>query len=255
VSLDAIIVSMDKVNVLFFGEEHNDSIGHYLESELFKRLSIAYPAKVAASMEMFHRDIQTVMNEYLAGIISEKNFLKEARVWNNYKDYKPLVEYAKANKLAVIAANAATRYSNAVTMKGLEILKGLNKESLQFIAPLPVDTATGRYYDKFIETLGGHSMGGMKVYQTQNFWDATMAWSVAEYLKRSPKNKVIHLNGRFHTDEKLGTYAQFTRFAPKATAINISCFSAADFENPNWEKYKALGDFIIVTDPKVKRSY
>ncbi|RZK82184.1 MAG: hypothetical protein EOO92_02730 [Pedobacter sp.] len=77
ISSAELINNMKSVDVLFFGEEHNDSIGHYLESELFKRLSVAYPARVAASMEMFHRDVQTVMNEYLAGIISEKNFVKE----------------------------------------------------------------------------------------------------------------------------------------------------------------------------------
>jgi len=255
VTLDDIVTDLGKANVLFFGEEHNDSTGHYLEATLFKKIADAYPGKATLTMEMFHTDVQPVINEYLKGIISEKNFIKEARAWNNYKDYKPMIELAKLNKLDVIGGNAAARYSNAVTRSGLEILNQLPESSKQFIAPLPIDTATGRYNDKFIETLGGHSMGGMKVYQTQNFWDATMAWSIAKYAKSNTDKKIFQVNGRFHSDEKLGTLAKLKKYAPKLKILNISSFSAEDFAQPDWNKYKDLGDYIIVTDPTLKRTF
>jgi len=254
-TIDAIVKDLTTANVLFFGEEHNDSIGHYLEAELFRKMNIAFPGKTALTMEMFHTDVQSVIDEYLKGIISEKNFIKEARAWNNYKDYKPMIELAKTHQLDVIGGNAAARYSNAVTRGGLGILNQVPANSKAFFAPLPIDTATGRYLDKFTATLGGHNMGGMKVYQTQNFWDATMAWSIAKYAKKNKDTKIFQVNGRFHSDEKLGTLAKLKAYAPKLNIINISCFSAEDFENPDWEKYKALGDYVIVTDPKVKRSF
>ncbi len=254
ISLDDIVTDFGSANVLFFGEEHNDSIGHYLEATLFKKIANSYP-KSALAMEMFHTDVQPVINEYLMGIISEKNFIKEARAWNNYKDYKPMVEIAKSNKLAVIGGNGAARYSNAVTKSGMEILNQLPERSRQFIAPLPIDTATGRYHDKFIETLGGHSMGPMKIYQTQNFWDATMAWSIAKYIKANKDYKIFQVNGRFHSDEKLGTLAKLKKFAPKLKILNISSFAAEDFKNPDWSKYALLGDYVIVTDPTVKKTF
>lgn len=254
-TIDAIISDLNAANVLFFGEEHNDSIGHYLEAEIFKKMASAYPGKTALTMEMFHTDVQPVINEYLKGIISEKNFIKEARAWNNYKDYRPMIELAKAQGLDVIGGNAAGRYSNAVTRSGLDVLKQLPESSKAFFAPLPIDTAIGRYNDKFMETLGGHNMGGMKVYQTQNFWDATMAWSIANYAKKNKDKKIFQVNGRFHSDEKLGTLAKLKGYAPKLKIINISSFSAEDFENPDWSKYKQLGDYVIVTDPKVKKTF
>ena len=58
-------------------------------------------------MEMFDRDVQPVMNEYLKGYIREKNFTKDARTWGNYRDYKPMVEFAKEKKLDVGQANGA----------------------------------------------------------------------------------------------------------------------------------------------------
>jgi uncharacterized iron-regulated protein len=255
VSLDDIVSDLSNANVLFFGEEHNDSIGHYLEATLFQKIVVAYPNKAALTMEMFHTDVQPVINEYLLGMISEKNFIKEARAWNNYKDYKPMIEIAKNNRLTVIGGNGAARYSNAVTKSGLDILNQLPENSKQFIAPLPIDTATGRYYDKFIETLGGHSMGPMKIYQTQNFWDATMAWSITKFVKANKDFKVFQVNGRFHSDEKLGTLAKLKKYQPKLKILNISSFAAEDFKNPDWAKYATLGDYVIVTDPTVKKTF
>lgn len=255
ISIDAIAADMAKADVLFFGEEHNDSIGHYLEASLLKKLAANYPSQVALTMEMFHTDVQPVINEYLQGIISEKNFIKEARAWNNYKDYRPMIELAKAQKFEVIGANAAARYSNAVTRSGLQVLADLPASSKQFLPPLPIDTLTGRYYEKFIDLLGSHGMGPMKVYQSQNFWDATMAWSIAKFAKANKGKKIFQVNGRFHSDERLGTYAQLQKIAPKLKVLNIACFSADDFANPNWEKHQALGDYVILTDPTVKRTF
>lgn len=255
ISIDAIAADMAKADVLFFGEEHNDSIGHYLEASLLKKLAANYPNQVAITMEMFHTDVQPIINEYLQGIISEKNFIKEAGAWNNYKDYRPMIELAKAQKFEVIGANAAARYSNAVTRSGLQVLADLPASSKQFLPPLPIDTLTGRYYEKFIDLLGGHGMGPMKVYQSQNFWDATMAWSIAKFAKANKGKKIFQVNGRFHSDERLGTYAQLQKIAPKLKVLNIACFSADDFANPNWEKHQALGDYVILTDPTVKRTF
>lgn len=246
ITVEELVKNMKNVDVLFFGEEHNDSIGHVLEAAIFSRMIHSYPG-TALSLEMFATDVQPVINEYLAALISEKNFIKEARAWNNYKDYRPLIELAKLNKAGVIGANAATRYSNAVTFSGLQKLNDFPAASKAFLPPLPVDTATGRYYEKFIETLGGHDMGGMKIFQTQNLWDASMAWSIAEYAKLNPRKKIFQVNGRFHSDEHLGTFAQLKKYAPKLNAVNISCFAGKQDTQPDWTKQAESGDYIIIT--------
>ncbi|MES2827580.1 MAG: ChaN family lipoprotein [Bacteroidota bacterium] len=254
ITLQELVVSAASADVLFFGEEHNDSIGHWLEAELFRQLYAAQP-KIGLTLEMFHTDVQGVLDEYLGGFISEKNLIKEARAWNNYKDYKPLVEFAKTNRLPVIGGNAATRYSNLVTKSGLAGLGALPKSSKIYLPKLPIDTATGAYYNKFTDLMGGHSSGTAKIFQAQNLWDATMAWSIARFLKNHKGSKVLQLNGRFHSDEHLGTFAKLQQLMPKVKALNISSFYADDFANPNWDKYKKQGDYIIVTNPAVKRSY
>src|SRR3954467_8455063 len=67
-------------------------------------------------MEMFERDVQIVLDEYLSDLITEQHFLASSRPWGNYKtDYRPLVELAKEKHLDVIAANAPRRYVNMVS--------------------------------------------------------------------------------------------------------------------------------------------
>src|SRR5687768_14416970 len=138
-----IAADCKEANVIFFGEEHNDSAGHFLEKEIFAELQQLYGDKLALSMEMFETDCQLVVNEWLAGHISDDRFVKESRAWSNYKDYKPVVDIAKQNKLDVIAANPPRRYVNMVSRKGMKSLDSLPPASKRYLPPLPFDTATG----------------------------------------------------------------------------------------------------------------
>jgi len=256
VSTDDIIAGMDTADVLFFGEEHNDSTCHVLESLLFQKLAARYPGKSALSMEMFETDCQNVLNEYLAGLIREKNFTTEGRAWKNYKDYRPMIEFAKAGQIPVVAANAPNRYVNMVNRMGLASLDKLDKTGKARLAPLPIDTATGAYYDKFVEIMGGHSaIGNTKIYQAQNVWDATMGWSIAEFLKKHRSYKIFQVNGGFHSQEKLGTAAQLKKYYSKAKIANIACFSDDSFDKPDWSKCSKDNDYIILTDPKLPKTY
>jgi len=257
VSVDDVVAGLGKADVLFFGEEHNDSTCHALEYFLLKGVAQKYPGKTALSMEMFETDCQQVLNEYLDSLIREKNFITEARAWHNYKDYRPMIEYAKVGKIPVVAANAPARYVNMVNRMGLTSLDKLDKTAKAWLPPLPIDTATGVYYNKFIDIMGGHNaMGGMKMFQSQNLWDATMAWSIAQFYKKHRDYKILQVNGGFHSEEKLGIAAQLKNYAPKVRILNIACFSdEKDFDSPDWSKYSKDNDYIIVTDPKAPRTF
>lgn len=256
-SIEKIAGDCAAANILFFGEEHNDSTGHWLEAEIFKVLHQRYGDNLALSMEMFETDCQLVVNEYLSGFISEDRFTKEARAWTNYKDYKPLVEFAKQNKLALIAANPPRRYVNMVSRKGMKSLDSLPRASKKFLPDLPYDTATGRYREKFMGFMRGGSpgTGNPRILYSQSLWDAGMSNSIYQFWKKNKRKKIFHLAGRFHCDEKLGIITQLQNRKPGLRILNISCFSDSTFLNPNWEKFSHLGDYVIITDPGLKRSY
>lgn len=275
VNLKDIVAEMKNYDVLFFGEEHNDSVAHYLQLEIFKELYHTYGDKTALSMEMFETDCQLVMDEYLKGLIREKNFVKEARAWGNYKNYKPLVEFAKENKLQVVAANAPARYVNMASRKGLSSLQDLSSAAKAFLPPLPYDTATGAYYEKFTALMGDTrnvgipvkdsaskatpmpNMGPKYVLHSQSLWDASMAYSISKVFAISKTAKVLQLNGRFHSDEGFGIVAQLKKYNPKLRVLIISCFEANEKfpEITNAQENKKEGDFVIYTDPTVPKTY
>lgn len=256
VTLDDIISDMSKADVLFYGEEHNDSVGHTLELALLSKLIQKYPNKTALSLEMFETDTQPVLNEYLNGLIREKNLISDARAWPNYKDYRPMVELAKEKDIPIIAANAPGRYTNRVTRLGLNSLQQLDATAKGWLPPLPIDTATGAYYEKFVNIMGGHGgMSGMQIYQSQNLWDATMGWSIAKYIKSHLGSKVLQINGGFHSEDKLGAAAQLQKYAPKASVINIATFAVDDFDHIDWSKYSKSNNYIIVTNGRLAKSF
>lgn len=255
-TIDNIINDLNKADVLFFGEEHNDSTGHYLENVILKKLADKYPGKLGLSLEMFQTDCQTVLDEYLAGYIREKNLISEGRAWKNYKDYRPMIETAKTAHIPVIAANAPTRYTNMVTRSGLSSLDQLSPAAKAWLAPLPIDTATGPYYEKFVGIMGGHNaMGNLKIYQSQNVWDATMGWNIARFIKAHKGYKVFQVNGGFHSEEKLGTAAQLKKYMPKVRIVNIATYADDSFDNPDWSKFTKMGDYIILTNPKLAKTF
>lgn len=256
-TVEQIAADCKDADVLFFGEEHSDSAGHFLEARIFEALHKIYGDKLALSMEMFETDCQLVLDEYLDGYINEDRLMKDARPWGNYKDYRPIVEFARQNHLDVVAANAPRRYVNMVSRKGMKSLDSLSKSSKKFLPPLPYDTAAGRYREKFLEFMRGGSPGtnNPRIYYSQNLWDAGMSYSIYSYWKKNKDKKIFHMVGRFHCDEKLGTLAQLQKRKAKLKILNISCFSDSSFSNPDWKKFNHLGDYVIITDPGLKKTF
>jgi len=270
-SLIDITNDMKNHDVLFFGEEHNDSVTHFLQERLFELMHQSFGNITALSLEMFDRDVQDVMNEYLSGAIREKHFNKDARIWSNYRNYKPMVEFAKKNKLNVICANSASRYTNLAGREGQKALSALSKESRKNFAPIPYDSASGAYYEKLMK-LSGHaaplasdtaikkkpaafSMGGFNLMMAQSLWDATMAYSISEYAKKHKGSKIMQINGRFHSDEGFAIVTQLKKYNSKLKPLIISAGSDDDFPNVDWEKHKHLGNYIIITDPNIPKTY
>ena len=82
-------------DAVFFGETHDNETTHRLQRELLE-LFCARAAGVAIGLEMFERDVQEGLDDYLSGAIDEATFLEDARPWPNYeRDYRPLIEFAR----------------------------------------------------------------------------------------------------------------------------------------------------------------
>lgn len=262
VSLEKIIDAAGNADVVFLGEQHDDATAHAVQLEIF-RLAIerfSKERKVALSLEMFERDVQVILNEYLNGLITEPQFLAGSRPWGNYKtDYRPLVELAREKKLAVIAANAPRRYVNMVSRMGRDSLNGLSKEAKEWLAPLPYGDPSDAYTKKFNALMGANrdpaaASPHFPIVFSQALWDATMAYSIAESLKKNKGELVVHLNGGFHTENRLGTVEQLLKYRSKARIIVVTMRYEDDFKSFDKAKHTDLGDFVVLTDAKQPRS-
>ncbi len=271
VTLDDIARDMAAYDVLFFGEEHNDSAAHYLEAAMLEALYRQYGSAVTLSMEMFDRDVQVIVNEYLSGALREKSFIKDSRAWKNYRDYRPMVEFAKEKHLDLLCANAPSRYTNLAGRKGQSALMELSDESKKYFAPLPYDTAEGKYYEKLMsvthdtpapnDTAKNQPVvpptNSFSMVMGQSLWDATMAYSITGYLGEHSVNKIFQVNGRFHSDERFAVVTQLKKYSPNTKVLIISCGSDNSFSTGkiDWNKFSQLGDYIIITDPKLPKTF
>lgn len=259
-SVADIVKALEDTDVVFLGELHDDAVGHAVQFEIFKQAVERYSPRrrVTLSLEMFESDVQIVLNEYLKGLITENHFLLSSRPWGNYKtDYRPLVELAKERRLDVVAANAPRRYVNMVSRGGRNALEGLSKEAKEWLAPLPYAEASEAYSKKFRALMGSSGeaqMGLENILSSQSLWDATMAYSVARSLKKNKESLVVHLNGGFHTENRLGTVEHFLRYRPKARALVVTMRYVDDFRNFDRSKFTDLGDYVVLTNAKEPRS-
>jgi uncharacterized iron-regulated protein len=267
VTLQNIIDALERADVLFVGETHDSAVAHLLEAELLRRTEEAYGASspkrraVALSLEMFERDVQTVLDEYLAGLITERHFLLSSRPWRNYEtDYKPLVEYARAHRLPVIAANAPARYVSRVSSQGPDSLKSLPQVAVKsWLPPLPFPPASEGYaakFNRFMGDAGGGpgAHGSLHLLEAQTLRDASMAYAISEHLKRGRDPLVVQVNGTFHSEERMGVPEQLARYRSKSRAVVVTIVPAETFPNFDAATQSRLGDFVIITDPAVKGS-
>jgi uncharacterized iron-regulated protein len=261
-TLEDILKSLEKSEVVFLGEQHDDATAHFLQLQIFKAALEKYSKerKIALSLEMFERDVQIVLDEYLKNQISEAHFLASSRAWGNYKtDYRPLVELAKANNLPVIAANAPRRYVNMVSRLGKDSLNNLSADAKKWLAPLPFGDASEAYAKKFNALMGqmSDSVTPQKhspMLDAQALWDATMAFSIAEFLKTNKNSLVIHLNGSFHTENRLGTAEHLLKYRRDTKFTVVTMRYEDDFTKFDKSKHENSGDFVVLTDAKIPRS-
>lgn len=239
--------------VVLFGELHDNSIVHWLQLQLTKDL---YQSNKDLSLgfEMFEADDQMVINEYLANWIDEKQLMKEAKVWDNYKtDYKPLLDFAKTNGLPVIAANIPRRYASMVYKKGINHLDSLPQEAKNWIAPLPfeIDLELPGYKD-MISGMGGHGSPGSaeNMARSQASKDATMA----HFILKNRKGKVLHFNGAYHSQNFEGIVWYLKKAQPKLKVFTIHVVEQNDLEKLETENLNTA-DFIICIPPDMAKSY
>jgi uncharacterized iron-regulated protein len=245
-----MIKQLNGVQIILFGEFHDNPISHWLQLEVTSTLLKSNELVLGA--EMIEADNQAELNQYLAGEIDADGFDTLARLWPNHKtDYKPLVDLAKENKLKFIAANIPRKFARLVYNGGFEALDTLSEEEKSWIAPLPIayDPELTSYVE-MLAMMGGH--GGENLPKAQAIKDATMAhFILANY---APNQTFIHYNGAYHSNNYEGILWYLKRAQPDYTYATISTVSQSDISKLEAEN-KGIADFIICVDENMTSTH
>ena len=243
-----------EADIVFFGELHDNPICHWLEYELTADLYAEKGKNLILGAEMFESDNQLIVNEYLAGLMKEKNFEAEARLWPNYKtDYKRLLNFARDSSLAFIATNIPRRYAAMVNSRGFEILNTLDKNALQYIAPVPFAyDSTLSCYTEMIKMMGDAPAHVTKnIAKAQAAKDATMAYFI---LKNFTKGKTfLHYNGTYHSDRFQSIVWYLKQADPTLKIVTISSVEQKEMDELIKES-EGLGNYILVVTESMSKS-
>jgi len=230
-SIDTLVTKLADSEVVILGEQHDNDSGHDFQLQVIKRL-VGNGHRVAISTEQFERDVQGAVDDYLRGVIDEAEFLKASRPWKNYQPhYRPIVEFAKANGIPVLAGNIPRRIASGVSTG--EAMSFLDKP----LMPRKTTTPKDAYWDRFAATMQGHLGvdGDAKLerfYASQCMKDDAMAETITDFMAvHSHKPKiVVHLCGHFHSDYGLGTAARVMSRRPltKMTIITMESQLGSD---------------------------
>ena len=249
--LDLMKETQHKSHV-FFGELHNNPIAHYFQLEMAKALHAEFGENLQLGAEMFEADNQLILDEYLQGRIGEKQFEAECKLWPNYQtDYKPVVEFAKAEGLDFIATNIPRRYANAVYHGGLQALMEFSDKAKAYMAPLPIsiDTTLSSYQE--IQAMSaGHSGGHML--EAQAIKDASMAYFILQHSK--PGKVFLHLNGSYHTTKNEGIIAYLQAQIAQEKILSITSVEQDQVDQLE-EQNKNLADYILCVDADMTKTH
>jgi uncharacterized iron-regulated protein len=254
---DKMLQELAKADVVLFGEQHNDPIAHWLQLQVARDLAQRKAGHMVVGLEMFERDVQPLVDQYVTGELDDKAFEEQSRPWPNYAtDYKPLLQLAQQNKFRVIGTNVPRRYASQVAKGSLTILDNLSPNEREWLAPLPitVDYALPGYAN-MAKMFGGDAHGGagaQNIIQAQALKDATMAHFILK--SRQPEQLLLHLNGSYHSDNFDGINWYLRQADPKLRIRTISTVSQEKLDKLEKEHVQKA-DFVLVVPADMTKTY
>lgn len=201
-----ILQQLEKANVIYLGETHNDEADHQAQLKIIKAL-YQKNSKIAIGFEMFQRPYQTYLDQYLAGNLTEEELIEKSEYnqrWGfPWEYYAEIIRFGQQQQLPLLALNTPTEITRKVAQEGL---KSLDESEKQYIPPIEeIKTDDVEYRQMLEEVYQQYHHGGLgnsqafeNFFLAQVLWDETMAEKVADFISKNPDYQVIVLVGEGH---------------------------------------------------------
>ncbi|MEN8258856.1 MAG: ChaN family lipoprotein [Thermodesulfobacteriota bacterium] len=222
--------------LVYVGELHDNPASHRLQLEVLRAMAKRHPGKLSLGMEMFTTKQQDVLDRWVAGKLSEKEFLRQSRWftegWSfDFGYYRAILEFCRDNRIPVVGLNVDKELGKKVSMTPLEELPP------EVRAQLPEMDMSDPYQRAMIEAMvADHASSGKMVesfHRRQTLWDETMAQSVADYLHTNPGMSMMVIAGGWHVEYGFGIPRRVFRRLPLAyTIIGSRTIKIAEGKDP-----------------------
>ena len=206
----AVVDALAQAKVVYLGETHDHAADHQGQLQIIQALYQQNQHRqnrgMAIALEMFQRPYQPLLNQYLAGKITELELQQQSEYdqrWGfPWEYYAPILRFAKAHQLPLIALNVPTEITRKVAREGLESLTDSDRQWIPSESEIRTDNAAYRQmiqavYEEIHQGQGGTSNFD-RFFLAQVLWDETMAQVVANFLQVQPNHQVIVLAGDGH---------------------------------------------------------
>lgn len=223
-TLDAVLPMLAAARVVYVGEAHDDYAHHLEQLEIIRRLHALHP-DLAIGMEQFQQPFQQVLDDYVAGRIDERELLRQSEWYDrwrfDYRLYRPILAFARENRIPVIALNVPRELINKVSKSGMESLIREERDRL----PAEIDHSDVAYRERLERIFQQHPNADKQDFErflsVQLLWDEGMAQRVAEYLEQGEGRHMVVLAGGGHIVYGSGIPNRVTRRidAPRAIVM------------------------------------
>ena len=164
---------------------------------------------------------------------------------------RPLLSFAKENKIHFVATNIPRRFASMVYRFGIDTLEYLPPSSKQFMAPIPIDYDTSLHCYKEISVMAeGH--GGENLPKSQAIKDATMAYFVHKNMKEN--TRFLHYNGSYHSRFHESIMWYLLQLNPDLNIVTIEVVEQEDISQFD-EELIGNADYFIVVDEDMCKTH
>jgi len=229
-TLDQIIPRIERSRVVFVGETH-DRLDHHLNQlEVIKRLHARRPA-IAIGMEFFQQPFQGVLDDYVAGRISEREMLARSEYFDrwrfDYRLYRPILQYAREHGIPLVALNVPVEVTSKVGREGMDSLSEAERAQV----PAEIDRSDEAYRARLRKIFDLHPQSGHQAFErwldVQLLWDEGMAERAARYLADNPRRTLVVLAGTGHLAYRSGIPHRVARRTGAQGAVLLPADGAA----------------------------
>lgn len=247
VSASDVLADAAKSSVVLLGESHDDFEHHRWQVQTLAALS-AIRGRLVIGFETFPRRVQPVLDRWVAGELSEAEFLAQSdwrKVWNmDAQLYLPLFHFARMNRIPMIALNVESDLVRSISRNGLQSVPEDKREGVGKAAP-----PAPAYLDRLFASYAAHpekpgDKSGdkprkpgrsdpefLRFVDAQQFWDRAMAQAIADAGKRDPKALVVGVMGAEHVARGYGVVHQLAGLGISSVTTLLPWDMDADCRN------------------------